>query len=237
MPSSVGAQTSASPPTSIVSPEDALRVPEKSVWAMHDDIYGHWVSLIATAAKQGNAEAQYRLGVELARAESYQDALVWLTKSATQDYVLAQVLLGDLYLSGKQIPVDYAEALMWLTKAGAHGNVDAEAYLGYMYENGYGVTPDETVALSWFEKAAAQGDSDAKDKIRIIKSRQAAAPAARRNIPPALAFECILQREPNIGKAMKSGSEADAESAQRAYEACLRSNWRRLFGDRPFPGD
>lgn len=232
MLSSVGAQTSASPPTSIVTPEDALRIPEDTVQAMHSDTYGPWANLIATAAKQGNAEAQYRVGFELVRAESYQDAVAWLTKSAAQDYVLAQVLLGNMYLSGKQIPLDYAKALMWLTKAAAHGNVDAEADLGYMYENGYGVTPDQTVALGWFEKAAAQGDSDAKDKIRIIKSRQAASEHV--DLSP-LDYRCkleLMRTMPN----MAASPEGDKKTHE-AYETCMRSNWHRLFGDRPYPSD
>lgn len=234
-PASVLAQTNAPPPTSNLSPEDALRTPEATVSAMSADVYGKWLASISTAAKQGNAEAQFRLGVEFGRGKYYQDMVDWLTKAATQGHVTAQTLLGTMYLSGEQIPKDYAKALMWLTKGAAQGNVEAEAELGYVYERGYGVQPNMEVAIELFKKAAAQGDSDSQKELRKIASERAKKRAA---IPAALVFECQLDTLNHSSETrLLSGSDAEAVDFHKRYEACLRSNWHRLFGEAPFPGD
>ena len=202
---------------------------------MTDDAYKSWLTVVFAAAKQGNAEAQHRVGVEFLRVKRYQDAVLWLTKAATQGHVLAQTLLGAMYLSGEQIPKDYAEALTWVTKAAEQGNVDAQVYLGHMYEEGLGVAIDHDTAISWYKKAAAQGDADAKKELRKLQGQ--ASPIKRKDIPGALVFRCQLETESSIARAVKSQSDADVQAAHKAYEACLRSNWKRLFGDVPFPED
>jgi TPR repeat protein len=234
-PTSVVAQTNAPPPATHLSSEEALRIPQETVQSMTNDAYTDWLTVVVAAAKQGNAEAQYRFGRELARAEKYQDAVGWLTKAATQGHVLAQTILGNFYLTGDQIPKDYAKALMWNTKAAEQGNVDAQVSLGYMYEEGFGVAKDRDAAISWLKKAAAQGDADAKKELRRLQGQ--ASPIKRRDIPDALVFRCQLESSRSIGQAMKSETDADAQAAHKAYEACLRSNWKRLFGDVPFPED
>jgi hypothetical protein len=200
---------------------------------MTDDAYTGWLTVVATAAKQGNIEAQYRFGSELVRGKLYPGAILWLTKAATQGHVLAQTLLGSLYLSGEQIPKDYAKALMWLTKAAEQGNVDAQAYLGYMYKDGLGVAKDRDAAISWYQKATAQGDADSQKELRKLQGQ--ASPIKRKDIPDALVFRCQLESARSIGQAAKSETDADAQAAHKGYEACLRSNWKRLFGDAPFP--
>jgi TPR repeat protein len=210
-----------------------LRIPEESVQSMSGDVYKGWLTTVFAAAQQGNAEAQYRVGVEFNRVKRYQDAVLWLTKAATQGHVLAQTALGNMYLTGDQIPKDYAQALMWNTKAAEQGNVDAQVYLGYMYEEGLGVAKDRDAAISWLKKAAARGDADAKKELRRLQGQ--ATPIKRKDIPDALVFRCQLESAQSIGQALKSETDADAKVAHNAYEACLRSNWRRLFGDTPFP--
>ena len=210
-----------------------MRIPEDSVQSMTDDVYKGWLSAVNTAAKQGNAEAEFRLGVEFSRGKYYQDAILWLTKAATQGHALAQSLLGHMYLTGEQIPKDYAKALMWLTKAAEQGNVDAQVAVAYMYQDGLGVAKDRHAAKSWYQKAAAQGDADAKKELRRLQGQ--ASPIKRKDIPDALVFRCQLETAGSIGHAMKSQSDADVQAAHKAYEDCLRSNWKRLFGDAPFP--
>jgi TPR repeat protein len=229
------AQTNAPPPASSLSPEDALRIPEESVWSMTNDAYKGWLSAVNTAAKQGNAEAQFRLGVEFSRGKYYQDAILWLTKAATQGHALAQSLLGHMYLTGEQIPKDYAKALMWLTKAAEQGNVDAQVAVAYVYREGLGMAKDRDAAISWYKKAAAQGDADAKKELRKLQGQTS--PIKRKDMPDALVFRCQLESARSIGQAVKSETDADAQAAHKAYEACLRSSWRRLFGDVPFPED
>lgn len=202
------------------------------------DVYKRWLLLVITAAKQGNADAQYRMGVEAARNKDYGRAVDWLTKSATQGNVPAQVFLGRMYFMGTQIPKDYTQALLWTTKAAEAGNADAQAYLGYMYRDGIGVSADRNTAMSWFARAAAQGDKDAANQLRALQRSAESEPERERNVPPALAFRCQLD---TVNKSSESqlltGSDAALADYQKRYKACLRSNWHRLFGDAPFPGD
>lgn len=203
-----------------------------------DKYYRLAMDWLHKAADQGNAEAQYYIGLMYVAgrgvAQDTREGLLWLGKSAAQGNVLAETLLGHLYLGQAGVPIDYGKALTWLTKAAQQGNVDAQVVLGWMYKEGKGVEPDWKTALSWIRKAAAQGDADARKEIPILEGRQ----VTKRNIPPALAAECILEPRTGVVSALKPGTaEAKQTTAIIAYQECLRSNWKRLFGDRPFPGD
>lgn len=81
------------------------------------------------AAEQGNAEAQYclglcyygALGVELDDTE----AVKWFRLAAEQGIPDAQKALGDMYLCGYGVKADDGEALDWYRKAFANGNAEA----------------------------------------------------------------------------------------------------------------
>jgi hypothetical protein len=228
------------PPATDTAPsiQDALR---NGATAYDKQNFGEAFRWYGKAAAQGDASAQFKVGIMYLNgqsvAQSDDQAVAWLTKSATQGFVLAQALLGNMYLSGQQIPKDYGKALAWLTKAADQGNADAEAYLGYIYKDGLGVQPDRNAALAWFRKAAAQGDADSQKELRKLQGQAPAPHLSRKDIPDALVFRCQLESSRSIGQALKSESDADAQAAHKAYEACLRSNWKRLFGDAPFPED
>jgi TPR repeat protein len=201
--------------------------------------FGEAFRWYSQAAAQGDPSAQFKVGIMYLNGQgvtqSNDQAIAWLTKSATQGFVLAQALLGNMYLSGQQIPKDYAKAMAWLTKAADQGNADAEAYLGYMYKDGLGVQPDRNAAIGWFKKAATQGDADSQKELRKLQGQAQAPHPSRKDIPDALVFRCQLESSRSIGQALKSETDSDVQAAHKAYEACLRSNWRRLFGDTPFP--
>ena len=77
-------------------------------------------------AAQGNAEAEYELGLMydlgLGVPHDYAQALTWYRKSAAQGNSSAQVNLGVMYNHGRGVPQDYAQALAWLRKSAAQGN-------------------------------------------------------------------------------------------------------------------
>lgn len=204
--------------------------------SMPTETYDRWIAALVPAAKQGNAEAQYRLGIEAMRGDQTQDGITLLTKAAMQGHVLAETALGNLYLVGNKTPADYAKARMWLEKAAAQDNADAEVFLGYIYERGVGVPVDRGTALNWFQKGADHGDTDAKKEIRLIERQQAAEgqSQAQINLSP-LKLRCSLDPSVGLAEAMKSGKDSDAETAKQKFEVCMRSNWHRLFGDRPYP--
>ena len=103
-------------------------------------------------AEQGNAEAQWRLGVEY-ESESYyfkgeeaevikipeigKKSLYWLTKSAEQGYEWAQLDLGMIYgdtdYHGVPVLKDISKEIYWYKKAANQGNATAALYLGQHY--------------------------------------------------------------------------------------------------------
>lgn len=81
-------------------------------------------------AQQGNAEAQYNLGLMYQRGEGvpqdYAEAVSWYRKAAVQGDASAQSNLGIAYGSGKGVPQVYATAHMWLNLAAGNGSGAAE---------------------------------------------------------------------------------------------------------------
>lgn len=98
-----------------------------------------------------------------------------------------------------------------------------------MYYDGLGVPKDYAQALVWYRKAAAQGYELAKTRIaEIEKHLNAQAAANREKIPPALQYRCWLETRPPTNNKVED---------ERRFQVCLHSNWKRLFGNTPFPGD
>lgn len=91
--------------------------------------YGKAAKLYNPLAKNGNAEAQYVLGM-MYRAgrgvpQDYNEAKKWYRLAAEQGHPIAQFYLGWIYAKGKGVPKDIIQGYMWLNIAIA--NVDGEA--------------------------------------------------------------------------------------------------------------
>jgi len=78
---------------------------------------------LKTQAAQGNARAQYSLGLRYATGRGVpQDntkARQWFEKSAAQGNARAQYSLGMLYDTGQGVPQDYVRAYVWYKLAAA----------------------------------------------------------------------------------------------------------------------
>ena len=74
-------------------------------------------------AEQGDADAQYSLGVTYANGrgvpQDYAEAVRWYRKAADQGLASAQNNLGLMYDNGQGVPQDYAEAVKWYNLAAA----------------------------------------------------------------------------------------------------------------------
>jgi len=92
-----------------------------------------WSSKIE-AAQQGDAEAQYNLGLCYLTgngvSQDYVEAIQWITKAAEQGYASAEFMLGLHYANGDGVRKSAAEAAKWYTKAAEQGDVDAQFSLG-----------------------------------------------------------------------------------------------------------
>ena len=109
-------------------------------------------------AKQGNAEAQFFLGVMYEQGQGvpqdYAKAVKWHRMAAEQGYADAQHTLGVMYEYGEGVRQDYAEAVGWYRKAAAQGYAEAQNVLGFMYGEGQGVPQDYVQSHMWLNIAA-----------------------------------------------------------------------------------
>jgi uncharacterized protein len=123
--------------------------------------YATAVRLLRPLAEQGDAGAQYFLGVSYATGrgvtQDYAAAASWYRKAAEQGDEIAQVHLGLMYAHGQGVRQDYAAALSWYRKAAERGNDTAQANLGLMYAQGHGVPQDYVTAHMWFNLSAVSG--------------------------------------------------------------------------------
>ena len=112
-------------------------------------------------AKQGNAGAQYTLGVMYENGDGVPrddvEAVKWYRKAAEQEFAEAQHNLGVAYRDGLGVPKNDAEAVKWYRKAAEQGLVQAQFSLGSMYANGRGVPKNDAETVKWISKAAEQG--------------------------------------------------------------------------------
>ena len=78
------------------------------------------------AADQGNASAQYRLGLMYYNGrgvpQDYAEAAKWFRLAADQGYAYARYSLGVMYEHGQGVPQDDVQAHMWFNLAAAQGD-------------------------------------------------------------------------------------------------------------------
>lgn len=91
--------------------------------------YEKAAKLYSPLAKDGNAEAQYILGM-MYRAgrgvpHDYKEARKWYLLAAEQGHPLAQFYLGWMYAGGKGVPKDYIQAHVWINIAIANSSGEA----------------------------------------------------------------------------------------------------------------
>ena len=112
-------------------------------------------------AKQGDAVAQYHLGLLYANGQGVlkddAQARQWYEKAAVQGHVDAQVNLGMLLDYGRGGPQDFKMAVRWYLRSANQGNELAQRKLGLLYERGDGVQQDFVQAYMWYKLGAASG--------------------------------------------------------------------------------
>jgi uncharacterized protein len=125
-------------------------------------------------AEQGNARAQYNLGVMYTNGngvpQDHKTALKWYSLAAKQGDADAQYNLGVMYEHehGHGVPQDYKTAVKWYRLSAEQGNARAQNNLGTMYKNGQGVPQDHKTAAKWYSLAAEQGDADAQYNLGLM---------------------------------------------------------------------
>jgi TPR repeat protein len=123
------------------------------------------------AAEQGDALAQFQLGVLYANGQgvrqNYEIAGQWYRRAADQGDAVAQFNLGVRYANGQGVPQNDELAGRWYRRAAQQGHARAQSNLGVLYANGQGVPKDVMRAYMWLTIAVAgsRGDDDGKPAI------------------------------------------------------------------------
>ena len=90
--------------------------------------YQEAVKWYRLAAEQGNASAQFNLGVMYANGRGVtqddQEAAKWYRLAAEQGYASAQFNLGNMYANGEGVTQDDRIAHMWFNLLASFGNKD-----------------------------------------------------------------------------------------------------------------
>ena len=111
-------QPAASPPKTL--PQQ----PKKRV-----DDHHFTVQLYQESAENGEADAQYKLGLLYLTGngalQDFAEAAKWLKRAAEQGYALAQYELGLIYRTGYGLTIDHVQSYVWLNLAAAAGISEA----------------------------------------------------------------------------------------------------------------
>lgn len=131
-------------------------------------------NLFKKSAKQGNAEAQNKLGncymYGEGVAENKKEAVKWYIKSAKQNYRNAQYNLAVCYEDGEGVEKNEKKSFEWYLKAAEQGDSDAQFKVGKYYFSGKGTEQDYKNAEKWFLSVWKSGRDQKMEKdITIMK--------------------------------------------------------------------
>jgi TPR repeat protein len=152
--------------------EDAAALTE-GIAAFSKGDYGTALNKFKPLADQGNAEAQYNLGVMYRQGKGVpaddQKAIELWTKAADEgNNATAQFSLGLMYRQGKGVPANDKQAVSYWNKAAERGHNTAQMYLGIMYAQGSGISQDKVQAYKWFSIAADNGNLGAVQNLSTV---------------------------------------------------------------------
>lgn len=145
---------------------------------------------LTALALQGDAQAQYNLGLMYASGNSVPkdgaQAAQWYQKAAEQGNAVAQNDLAVMYDYGNGIPRNLSKAFVLYRRAAEQGNRLAQRNLGVMYYRGEGVPRDLVLAYMWWNLVAVQskdvlgeGAKESRDEIEAQMSPAEVAEAQR----------------------------------------------------------
>jgi uncharacterized protein len=133
------------------------------------------------AAAQGDAEAQFWLGVGYEqnwfRTLDQKEAVKWYQKAAQAGNPDAQVELGHRYESGEGVEQSFELAARWYLKAAEHvadlgGAGQGRNQLGLLYMEGRGVPQDYVQAYFWFSlSGSGENAAEAREHLSPAQIR------------------------------------------------------------------
>ena len=134
----------------------------------------------------------------------YQQAIKWLTISATAGHPRSQYSLGLVYQNGENGQSDFEKAEYWLLKAANQGVTPAYHRLGLLYGT-VKQPPDYERAFNWTKLAAIEGSPEAQYNFAVLNA------LGNGNVKnKEAAYYWALVAQINIHKSKISKEEVDA---------------------------
>ena len=132
------------------------------------------ITAYRSAARQGDAAAQYALGVLYQVGEvvpqGFAQAFQWYERAAQQHYAPAQLALGILFEYGKGVAANAVRAVQYYERAALQGHPVAQYRLALHYRDGEGVAQDTAKAREWLARAAEQGNPAAARTLAALSA-------------------------------------------------------------------
>jgi TPR repeat protein len=184
--------------------------------------YATALSLFRQLADQGNAKAQYKLGLIYYSGEgvptNVAEAAKWFRKAADQGEGGAQHYLGMMYEEGEGgVPKDLAEAAKWTSKAAEQGSMYAQRDLASKYYNGEGVPKNFAEAAKWYRKAADQGERVSQSLLGQMYSKGEGVPQNYVFAYMWLSLSNFLEKHGDIVAAMTPEQIAEGKKLAREW--------------------
>ncbi len=211
--------------TAAGSVESWYRNRRKSTVSVDDEM-----ATLQTAARAGDAQAQYRLALLLRSddtdAAKVQQSITWQTKAAQGGNVQAQYGLGLLYANGQYVTQDKAQAQQWLQQAADQGYDAAKLVLASL-DNAV-VAP--AAATSPVEETASVAPETLPalpvEPETAAPETMAAVPLATQPMPLEPAPEVMETPAPAVMEAALQAPVADPEqSTNNAASASANMDW------------
>lgn len=186
------------------------------------------VAALRKSANDGNPESQLSLAgmYYIGKGGVSKDiptSVQWLTRSAEQGNVTAELILGLLYFRGEGVTKDLTTAKEWFAKAGHHGNAEAQYYLGIMFLRGLGVPVDREKAYVWLNLSKAQGNEEASLEFEKLNSQMTSteiAEAQNMNQEKQIEIQQTIRTPENsVSKLLKEAQQMQNELREKADAA------------------
>lgn len=131
--------------------------------------YGKSLLLNETGGGKTDGYEYYNIGVISRDKKDYEKARMWFEKAAATDYPEAYGNLGNLYLQGNGVAVDFKKAAEYFRKGAELGDAPSQMNYGTMImRRVVDGTPVE--AFMWFSLSAEQGYGSVKSSYEKLKS-------------------------------------------------------------------
>lgn len=159
--------------------------------------HGHLVSLLLADAS---------------RSQDTIECIKLLRDAAKQGDECACIELGEMYLTGKVVPINIKNSIRWYSKAAELGDTFiAPMIMGGLYRHGRVVSLDIQQAIKWYRVAAERGSGDAQYALGEIYSEDQ---SGLKNIGLPMAYFWF-------GCAKSSGSHAFIRKSKAACKKLL----------------